>query len=151
MLGRSLHKLCLCAVLTASLYVSDKAILDERVFWINMATPTQTGKLDYPFVFILYWFISDEVRSYSLAVRFSEPWPPRRHMSIPWYYFLPHQSFHFQLSEIILFFCQSSHSHPLHLSSDAWFSCDCLTCRNIEICFTRRTESKSWNQLHDVR
>jgi hypothetical protein len=54
MLGRSLHKLCLCAVLTASLYVSDKAILDERVFWINMATPTQTGKLDYPFVFILY-------------------------------------------------------------------------------------------------
>jgi len=31
MLGRSLHKPCLCAVLTACLYVSDKAILDERV------------------------------------------------------------------------------------------------------------------------
>lgn len=31
MLGRSLHKPCLCAVLTACLFVSDKALLDERV------------------------------------------------------------------------------------------------------------------------
>lgn len=31
MLRRSLHKPCLCVVLTACLYVSDKAIMDERV------------------------------------------------------------------------------------------------------------------------
>jgi hypothetical protein len=65
MLGRSLHKPCLSTVLSACLYASDKAILDERVSGSTWQVFYIQEKMDLPFAYIFSLFISDKLRTYA--------------------------------------------------------------------------------------
>jgi hypothetical protein len=40
-----------------------------RSFCFNVASLLQTGKMDYPFAYMLSWFTSDKLRTYGLALR----------------------------------------------------------------------------------